>query len=507
MLTNYKPKEINGVSIEVAYTELTPPAFSVWMRMHVAHDDELIGRANIAKTIEYSEGRSNVILKELKLKGYINVIPGPGPVYPTRFELKRRVVLKGNNQFITLSLMMELQDSTKAKILDNVENGVVGCIRPTPNTVHNAEDKSDKLLDKSFTSKRRKVQTLSDHVVKLLDNLSSNKLDTIDEKSTKKLVIRVKQYSCPAHIWDGPETAQRNLSDSKFVRIAENHADTQPEQISNQTNSHKTEIVGEKCQKTMQLDGAPILDLKKILRKKQERRERRGGGCRGRGIGQNVQKRQASGDWTKPDSNHNPTITFTPGYKERERMIEILDRKPSDPEYKAMVAKLGIEFLRIYSRYRRTLDISYHTIDKEKKHAQAAGVLCIYKNITPVQLIAYWAEHVGDFTELKFPPLTFLTSPGNVDQAACEVVLKTTPKRTTGARSVAESNAHSNVADLDPRLRPGLEAAGYDLKQYDDRWLMTVQCAARGIAMGFDMFVSSKLRPMVKWAVENIYGT
>jgi hypothetical protein len=506
MLTNYKPKRVNGVSIEIAYHELTPPAFAVWMRLHVVDDTDLIGRKTVAKVVEYSEGRSNDILRELNLKGYVTSIPGPGPAFPTRFELKRRAVLKGNNQFVSLSHMMALQDNTKTqRIANNVQSGVVEMIQPVmADTVHNAQH----LLNKRNDTKRSKITTLPDSIAKLLDKSHTNELDTSDEQVTKSPIVavkRVKQLSIPSAFTQSTGNSPKSLSDSKSVEKHETQTPTHLPQIPNQTKSHKTEIVDQKPQESKELEGASLsrLDMNKFLLKKKERRERKGMGFKGKGKSNN---KQASGDWTK-DARHKPTITFTPGHKERERMIDIMEKRKSDPERKAMVAKIGSEFLRIYSRYRRTIDISYHTIDKEKRHAETAGILCIYRSITPTQLIAFWAEHVGDFTGLKFPPLTFLMSPGNVDRAACEVVLNKgvqNRKSTDGPRP--EGNAYSNIGNLNNQLRPGLNKAGFDVAQYDDRYLMTVQCAAQAIAKGFDMFVSSKLRPMVQWAVENLYA-
>jgi len=54
-------------------------------------------------------------------------------------------------------------------------------------------------------------------------------------------------------------------------------------------------------------------------------------------------------------------------------------------------------------------------------------------------------------------------------------------------------------------LRPGLLEAGFDLTGISDRYLLTVQNAAQGLAMGWPLFVAGRQKPLVDWAVENLY--
>lgn len=239
---------------------------------------------------------------------------------------------------------------------------------------------------------------------------------------------------------------------------------------------------------------APSLKVFKILNKRSLRSLRKkGGGYRGGNLPN--QKKQ-----TRHPENF-PSISFSPGPKEHIRMVEILNRKKTDPERKKLVTKIGQEFLRMYTRYRRRMDISYQTIDKEKIHAETAATLCIYKKITPAQLINYWADNVNNFTSLKFPPLSFLASPSNVDSAACAAI----DDKSECVHPGVENNVYNDLDKLNSRLRIGLERSGYPVAQYDDRYLMSIQCAAQAIASGHDMFVSSKMKPLVWWAVKNLF--
>lgn len=203
-----------------------------------------------------------------------------------------------------------------------------------------------------------------------------------------------------------------------------------------------------------------------------------------------------------------PKVTFNPGDERRESWTEILSRSSSDPARKRLTDKLGKEFMRVYTRYRKQVQPRWTPIDEDMKAAKTAARLCFVKVVTPRQLIEYWHEHVGDFTGMQFPSLSFLAAPGNVDRVSAIVALGGSVKRKPKSKQVKDApriHAYSDPHALDSRLRPGLTQAGFDLREFSDRALLTVQSTARARAAGVDMFVSSKMKPMVNWAVENLY--
>ena len=79
-------------SIQDAYEELSQEAFAVWIRMMLMTDSDLVGRQKIAKLLGYSEGRSNAILRELKLKSYIFIERPDMPGEETIVKIRRRAV-------------------------------------------------------------------------------------------------------------------------------------------------------------------------------------------------------------------------------------------------------------------------------------------------------------------------------------------------------------------------------------------------------------------------------
>lgn len=501
MLTAYDSNRDSGVPIETAYSELSQEAFAAWIRLHVADKTEMVGRKKMCKILEYSEGRSNVILRELKLKGYVKFIPGPNPGVPTKFILLKKVLLAGNSQFINLAshlwdgsdVTVKTSHAQSGKtLIDRFQAGLFSVQRSVSNP-------------QAFKPKRTKSKSLPDSV---LEVLKANKA-TKQAKRADKIPRKVDDASAiPSSSVNSPHP-EKSADISKNANQSSQLEGNQTAQIPCKTGfDHNKDNENNKLSQPGESILTPNIDLEKLKTKNKTHPK---GVCSAANKKLWARKRQQI-DWSKPEPGRKPTITFTPGPKQRTRMIEILERPKSNTERKAMVAKLGSEFLRIYSRYRRTKEISYATVPQEKKHAENVAILCIYKGVTPTQLIAYWEEHIGDFTDMKVPPLTFLMSAGNVDRVACEVGMNngklkqssTKDKRPDGP--MPNGHAYSDTSRLDSRLRPALIEAGFDLKQYDDRYLLTIQSAARSVARGTNMFVSRSMKAMVEWAAMNLYS-
>jgi hypothetical protein len=217
-------------------------------------------------------------------------------------------------------------------------------------------------------------------------------------------------------------------------------------------------------------------------------------------------------DWDKLElekgqPSGRPRLTFAPSDKQHAKLIKVLMRKPSDDERRKLENDLGEKFAVIYTRYRRVVQPAYKSpLRDEMKYCIAAARLCILKRVRPFQVIQYWHEHLPNFTGMKFPPLPFLASAGNIDQVSVAGI-----QGQKGARVKKPDDprihAYSDVSALHPLLRRGLTKAGFDLQCFSDRHLLTVQATAAAMARGHtDMFISSKLRPMVVWAFENLEG-
>lgn len=202
-----------------------------------------------------------------------------------------------------------------------------------------------------------------------------------------------------------------------------------------------------------------------------------------------------------------PSKPFIVDKAERKRISKLLSRRTN--EQKAMKKSLGESFMAAYTRYRVKITPSYAPVRSEVKLAEDAATITFLRELTPGKVIAYWHEHIGDFTQLKAVPLRFLASPTNIDQVALtsgDGASGTSESRPKGKSKRIRVHAYGDSRALDSRLRECLESAGHDVSEFSDRELMSIQNAARAKAAGRRMFVSSKMAPMVKHAAEELYG-
>lgn len=229
-------------------------------------------------------------------------------------------------------------------------------------------------------------------------------------------------------------------------------------------------------------------------------------------------------DFSKLDQRGDPAVSFDPDSPLRDHLLAVIDRSERDPARRKLMAKIGTEFGRIYTRYRRTAEralgkapsvYGYEIPEREKAYAAEAAMWCIVKGVTPRELLQYWHTHIRTFADkrMKVPPLGLLKAPGIVDQVACASLSDDPVEQggTEGHSSAsspvpAGKNSFSDERDLDRKLRRGLERAGYDTQDYSDRYLLTVQKIAISIAKGQRIFVANKIKPMAKWAAENLYA-
>ena len=113
MNEEYTPIPIDEpTTIQVAYSELSKSAFSVWIRLLVASDEEMVGWDNVSEAVSLSVPRAKVVLTELIRKGFLNS-ERKGRGGKSHFEIRRRAVLSGQNKFIRLSSFYTLLNESK----------------------------------------------------------------------------------------------------------------------------------------------------------------------------------------------------------------------------------------------------------------------------------------------------------------------------------------------------------------------------------------------------------
>jgi len=217
-------------------------------------------------------------------------------------------------------------------------------------------------------------------------------------------------------------------------------------------------------------------------------------------------------------------VTFNPDNPKHRKHISILKLNSRNSKRQKLVSRLETEFCRLYSRYRRAAERAlgrttsvYDVMDKERKYASVAAILCLQRGVTPRQVFEYWHTNIKHFKRantMTIPSLAFLSSPANIDTVACSIVQdKNDPSKRYVKVKEPEvrpsfGNSFSDTSGLDIRLREQLTKAGFDTTKYNDRYLMTVQKTALAIAMGRDIFVpESEIGEMAKWSAENLYET
>ncbi len=227
-------------------------------------------------------------------------------------------------------------------------------------------------------------------------------------------------------------------------------------------------------------------------------------------------------DWAKLDQVGRPVVSFDPFSPERPRMLKVLKRDARDRTRSEIVRKLGVEFSRIYERYRRDAErrrtgmnsMLYEVQgDKERKACEEAAIQCILRSVTPRQVLEYWDKNIKDYTggNMVIPPLTFLKSASAIDRVAASALgtvsklekLKSAPVSKLRPQN---RNTFSGTDGLDIRIRPTLERLGFKTQAYNDRYLLSIQHNALSIAAGKSIFLAEgRMRDFVMAIVGELY--
>ncbi len=493
-----KPQLIN---LQTAGTELSPSAFRSWVRLIGVSQERLNSRRKTAHEIGYSVRRSNEILRELAEKGYIRFELGankfsPTKVVPIRPQEVSRPLPKAPT---TKSAHYQKRPLPKAPTAaSNPPSNQPSTQNipptkapgsPTPPAKINSNLKVVPPKTKRDPPRKRKVLFTAGENTKVKSppgeavsvggsgGGSLKALNLIEDPNKLKDSVLT------------PDNTPRRGALTRTRKGLKNREDPPREAI-------------EKPSPAVDLDkislAAEASKAKRSERNKAARRRAKSALPSGEMLGQELGQDESL-----------PNATFTPGPKQRVRMVEILARVPGDLERRKLARGLGDSFRRIYTKYRRRFQAGYQCVPTQYRFAERAAVLCVMLEVKPADLIAYWAKHVGDFTSMKYPSLSFLSASGNVDQVACMrgACAGNGGKQEKAGKPCEVDSMHSyaDTSQLDPRLRPGLLGAGFDLTGIDDRYLMTVQGAAQAIADGWPMYVSGKMKPWVDWAAEHVY--
>lgn len=482
-----------------AYEELTRAAFAIWIRMSVAGRGELrMGRGKLSRMLGYSRRQGDELLRELERKGFVGFIPH-GPYRRTVVVILRRPLLEHGHGFARFSSVLfsdvfspfeqmhdYVQVARKSVSLDPANgHGFIGGFTHLPEKVTQLPVSFRELPDSSRT-----YQWPDDVIHKSLASRDFARTET--GEGMQASTSRVKRH--------------KFVSEDGYLPAKAAYID----QLRDLIRSAKKED----------------LERRRLLRSSNRaRRDRRNAENKARGI--DVL------DWNELDKPKKleagetdlDLVTFDPRADKHKLMRKVLARKPRDPERAKLVRRIETEFCRLYSRYRRAAErangrptTQYEVSECERRYAAQAGVLCVKRGVTPRQLMEFWHHNIKHFRRAahqSVPSLAFLSGPANVDTVACGLVLDDTAPGGArigtgdpdgGVRPRA-GNSFSDLTRLDPRLRPGLDGAGFSTRELNDRYLLTVQKNAVGIANGRDIFIGKgSLRDMSMWAARTLYA-
>lgn len=482
-----------------AYEELTRSAFAIWIRMSVAGKGELrMGRGKLSRMLGYSRRQGDELLRELERKGFVAFIPH-GPYRRTVVVVVRRPLLEHGHGFARFShaLFSRVFSPISEMHFRNRERENLCRLDPA----------NDHRFIGGFTHLPEKVTQLPVLFTQLPD--SSRTYQWPGESVHKSIAVdQNRENRNRGNMSASTPRVKRHKFVSEDGYFAPKAAYI--DQLRDLIRSAKREE----------------LDRRRLLRSNNRaRRDRRNAENRARGIEVLDWNELDQPKKLEPGETDLDLVTFDPRTDKHKLMRKVLALKPRDPERAKLVRRIETEFCRLYSRYRRAAEraqgrpvSSYEVSDKERKYAAQAGVLCVQRGVTPRQLMEFWHANIKHFRRAAHqlvPSLAFLSGVANIDTVACGLVLDDTAPGgarigtgdADGGVRPRAGNSFSDLARLDPRLRPGLNDAGFSTRELNDRYLLTVQKNAVGIANGSDIFIGKgPLRDMSLWAARTLYA-
>lgn len=532
-------------TIEQAYKELSQEAFATWMRFQVATDSQLTaGRKHVTKMMGLSDGRAYVILKELENKGYIEIYREHIGV-PSEIRVLKRALISGPNRIVKLTHHLFPGSNEGLYALDEVDCGEARYSRAEDIPV-SSESVFKSILNVGVVYGRDLYENpiffntdVIQHVIKTKIQVHPEVGETATNpvrEAQQDMMREAHQDQESALPTDGSLTVGKKAVHKKLKKrpVSAPSCTTRKTEVASSNRSkiprsysRSLDPIGDKSiespspsRERRAIDATPKPKKTGVDMSAMRRAASQQAATRKATSAQRVVEAAASRkniDWTELDQRGRPQVTFQPSDDQRVEMLKTLKLAPQSPKRRELVDKLGDEYARIYTRYRRMDQrengrvVSYEFSSKEKKHAIAAAILCLQYAVTPRQVLEYWHAQIKHFADakLRVPPITFLTSPTNVDRVACQVTEVQAEKgrqwRIGDFINPDRGHGFGDTSRLHPGLRPGLEGAGFDLSEVSDRDLMTVQGAALDLVMGNLLSLGGVYGKMAVWAAEHVY--
>jgi hypothetical protein len=498
-------------NITEAYEELTPQAFAAWIRLASAKPEQIKNRELAAKLLNYSVSQVTIIARELTALKYVMKYRTNPINRETGWLVIKKPTASAANGFVVLNAVLANLYSEKEPIGLSMKKRATQKeykkrLYSTPKSPTNYGSSCVLTYDKP---KKRPMS--NDELLEYENPLPPLADAVLDARKNPGRCTNDKPKFKPMDVIGQPPKDM-----SKNGKASDGGGEQTPNSFA--VISRNLSRCGENLDHGILLNTLNLELYQKKYKEKKDKekiiRDLKRVSRRDTSYVSGKKMPKGQPDWSKleQDLRNNPRITFSPSEKQRRQYVEIFNRSNRSLERQELLKKFGSEFGRIYSRYRRMLQKqsgvqpTYAIFDREARYCAPIAELCVRKGITPRQLLSYWHNHIGDFSDanMNIPPLSFLSSPANVDTVACSDLKELEPNE-QAKRMSPGANSFSDMKLYDGRVRQTLQKAGYNTIKYSDRDLMSIQFSARAIAQGIDMFVDDELRPMAEHLAKTLY--
>lgn len=448
-----------GITIDRAYRELTPASFALWLRMMVISQLELNkGRAHLSRLLGESDRTLDRRLRELRTKGYIAIESPTKPGRPSKLRLKRRAVISGADHFIKLSRMVTQRNGYEFPDEDPIVGARADRKSKTPDWLAAIEPRDRPSKTPAWLAAiEPRGESMTDEKKPTISRAANSTPDLARESWEERRA----RWASKAKQKIPEIQRQLKLPVAKTVSAGTSYLSSEQKDSSSSSDDSKNERAPKRSAEERITRSRQVFTGKTALRIRGE--------------------------------------LLAPARSKNERS----DRR-------ILLAQLGAAFLRVYRARRLEVEPDYQVGVREREYADQAASNLILKQVTPDAAIDYWLERIGDFTSMRFPSIRFLASDANLDEVRVSMLGGGTAstkrkRRTSEVRRIDESHAFADPSRLHPKLRSVLIEAGFDLSEWPDRHLLSVQLNARALAAGKAIFMPGRLRKMAE-AVQHLFG-
>jgi len=207
------------------------------------------------------------------------------------------------------------------------------------------------------------------------------------------------------------------------------------------------------------------------------------------------------------------------------KTLEVISRPKADAKRSLFVANLLKETERVFANWQSQIFVglgrpkAFRKVAKSQyAHLFKISVRALEGGFTPADHFKHWTNiaRAGKANPTGVVTLPYLASEQVLSETAAKVAFYGREKlwvnqlqdsfKAKKGPPAKDPNSFANANDLDGRVRPALEGAGFDTSRFDDRGLITVQKTAKALAKGRRVRCSEEISKLANWLAENVFG-